>query len=524
MRNNDWIVTVPPPTPNGGLHVGHLSGPYLAADAFVKQLKLRGDDYAYTTFSDVNQSYVRVTAERLGLQPSQLAHQCSADIHSTMKLFHIEVDDFPIPDAAECDAVRQFFLELYRRGILVRKEFPTFFSPERGIALDEAGVSGYCPKCLDECKCGICESCGFLSDPHNLIEPRDTVTGSRRLQVRSTPLLVFEMERFRERIREFYQNNSRFRPRFGWLVSDALAMRLPDFPVTLAGNWGIPIQHDSFPGQVINAWPELVVHQLLDHKRRLREGRPVPKVVNFLGFDNTYFYAILHTGLLIASEEQDWLPHYSITNEFYNLNHSKFSTSRNHVVWARDLATRHSTDLIRFHTLLNSPGFERANFNEDEMVAQIQAVLSEPWMEISRAYGALLGGGAASGSVSPEARRVASAAVTRILSSLSLDRFHLRQAAEDLLHFLGYIRLELCGKNSDIGNLAFVLKAFAQAAFPFMPIDAERLFWALTNKDLRQLDMAPESHPRPIPQGLFQISESQLGVLPEATARYALGG
>ncbi|MGD5570934.1 class I tRNA ligase family protein, partial [Xanthomonas citri pv. citri] len=115
----------------------------------MKQLKLRGGTYAYTTFSDVNQSYVRVTAERQKVRPLELAQQCSADIHETMARYRVEVSEFAIPDGAECEQVRQFFLELYRRGILGRKEFPTFFSPDRGVALDEAGVSGYCPKCLD---------------------------------------------------------------------------------------------------------------------------------------------------------------------------------------------------------------------------------------------------------------------------------------------------------------------------------------------------------------------------------------
>lgn len=524
MRDNDWIVTVPPPTPNGGLHVGHLSGPYLAADAFVKQLKLRGGTYAYTTFSDVNQSYVRVTAERQKVLPLELAQQCSADIRETMALYQVEVSEFAIPDASEREQVRQFFLKLYRQGILVRKEFPTFFSPDRGIALDEAGVSGYCPKCLDECKCGICESCGFLCNPNSLIAPRDTVTGSRRLQVRMVPLLVFEMERFREEVRKFYQGNRRYRPRYGWLVADALAARLPDFPVTVEGSWGIPIHHDDFPGQVINAWPELVVHQLLDHKRRSQDGYSTPKVVNFLGFDNTYFYAILHAALLIASGEHDWLPYGSITNEFYNLDHSKFSTSRNHVIWARDLATRHATDLIRFHTLLNSPGFERANFNEAEMVSQTEAVLSRPWLEVNQAYSRLSTSADLNAAVSAEVRQAASAAVMRVLDSLSLERFHLRQAAEDLLHFLGYIRAELCAPGSSASDLAFALKAFAQAAFPLMPIDAQRLFWALTGKDLSRLDMGPESQPRPIPDGLFQVQANEGPVHARSAARYAVGG
>ncbi|CCD96736.1 putative tRNA synthetase [Bradyrhizobium sp. ORS 375] len=524
MRSNDWIVTVPPPTPNGGLHVGHLSGPYLAADAFSRNLKLRGVRCAYTTFSDVNQSYVRVTAERQRIKPYDLARQYSDDIRHTMALYQIDVADFSMPNAVECEQVRQFFLELYRRGILVRKEFPTFFSLDRGTPLDEAGVSGHCPKCLDECKCGICESCGFLCDARSIIAPRDTVTGSRRLEVRMVPLLVLEMERFREGIRDFYRSTGRYRPRYGWLVADALSAPLPDFPITVEGSWGIPMAHSDFPGQVINAWPELVVHQLLDHKRRVRDGSHLPNVVNFLGFDNTYFYAIVHAALLIAGGESDWLPFGSITNEFYSLDHSKFSTSRNHVVWARDLASRHSTDLIRFHTFLNSPGFERANFSESEMVAQIDAALSQPWQEVYHAYDRLSRGRMRESEASSGARNAASAAVTRILGSLSLDRFHLRQAAEDLRHFLRFIRAELCTPSSNVHDLAFALKAFSQAAFPLMPIDARRLFWALTGADVNRLDLVPESSPRPIPDGLFQIRESERSDTPQSETRYVLGG
>jgi methionyl-tRNA synthetase len=503
MKDSQWIVTVPPPTPNGGLHVGHLGGPYLSADVFAKQLQLREEVCAVTTFSDVNQSYVRVTAERQGRDPAHLAHQWSLDIHDTMKLFHIDIDEFPEPDARNCDLVRMFFLDLYERGMLVRKNFPAFFASDRGVLLDEAGVAGYCPRCLDQCKCGICESCGFINDATTLIGPRDTVTDSRNLEVRHVPLLVFEMERFRKKLQEFYSANARLRPRYQWLVWDALAKPLPDFPVTLVGSWGIPINHADFPGQVINAWPELVVHQLIDHKHRYPHQSDIPKVVNFLGFDNSYFYAILHVALLMAAGEDVWLPRSSITNEFYNLDHSKFSTSKGHVLWARDLATRYPTDLIRFHTMLNSPGFEKANFNEEEMTAIVDSKLTQPWGAVSRAYNRLLRDGDVSGSVRPEIHRIGTAAVDRILTSLSLDRFHLRQAAEDLIHFLDYIGSEFSPGKSGAPEFAFILKAFAQAAFPLMPADGGRLFHALTGKDLRGLDMSVESMARAIPAGLF---------------------
>ncbi|HEV3076738.1 MAG TPA: class I tRNA ligase family protein, partial [Thermoanaerobaculia bacterium] len=36
------LITATPPTPNGDLHVGHLSGPYLAADVYKRYCRLAG--------------------------------------------------------------------------------------------------------------------------------------------------------------------------------------------------------------------------------------------------------------------------------------------------------------------------------------------------------------------------------------------------------------------------------------------------------------------------------------------------
>jgi methionyl-tRNA synthetase len=507
MPNNNWIVTLPPPTPNGGLHVGHLSGPFLAADAFAKQLRLRGESCTVTTFSDVNQSYVRVTAERQNRDPSGLAHYWSNDICETLRLFHMQADDFLEPDAQSCGFVRQFFLDLYAKGRLVRKSLPGFFAAERGVFLDEAGVSGYCPRCLDQCKCGVCESCGFVNSALSLIAPRDTITGSRRLEVRQEPLLVLETEKLREDLMKFYRTNPRFRTRYKWLAEDALRQPLPDFPITLVGSWGIPINHSDFPGQVINAWPELVVHQLYGHKRFSKKSSR-PRVVNFFGFDNSYFYAILHAALLLAAEQNKWLPYATVTNEFYNLEHSKFSTSKDHVIWARDLAGRHSTDVIRFYAALNAPGWEKANFREAEMQAVAQARLQAPWQTVSERYAHVLASKADEGEVRPELCSVSATIVSAILASLSLDRFNLRQAAEDLTHFLEYIRTEYCAGKPRPIEFAFLLKAFAQAAFPIMPAGSSRLFEALTGRRIAGLDLSVEAIARPIPDDLFIVERT----------------
>ena len=69
------------------------------------------------------------------------------------------------------------------------------------------------------------------------------------------------------------------------------------------------------------------------------------KVVYFLGFDNTYPFAIGAVAMLLACDGRYLLPEDFITNEFYELENSKFSTSRGHVVWGRDLVAEVPRDL-----------------------------------------------------------------------------------------------------------------------------------------------------------------------------------
>src|SRR4029077_12766504 len=50
------------------------------------------------------------------------------------------------------------------------------------------------------------------------------------------------------------------------------------------------------------------------------------------------------------------------TNQFYNLDSDKFSTSKGHLVWARDLAGEFNPDLIRLYLALHGPEYQEASF------------------------------------------------------------------------------------------------------------------------------------------------------------------
>ncbi|MEO8153336.1 MAG: class I tRNA ligase family protein [Rhizobacter sp.] len=468
-----FVVTLPPPTPNGGLHVGHLSGPFLSADAFSRAARLQGSKVFTSCYSDVNQSYVRVTALRQKRDPHELADHWTNDIVATLDEASIEVDDYFPVDGASRESVQRLFHDLYARGVLVKKPFPVFRSSLTGEFLDEAGVSGHCPKCLSQSKCGICESCSSVNDPSTLLNPSVTLTGEKTLRVEQVEVMVLELERFRQNIASVYERNPRFRPRFRWVVEDALKHKLPDFPVTMPGTWGFPVGHADFAGQVINAWPEIMAQQIYSYKRALVRDPSLgaqPAFVNFYGFDNAYFYAIVHAALMTIVDDGRWLPYGALNNEFYNLDHQKFSTSNNHAIWSRDLLKRHSTDAIRFYAAWNHPGFEKANFNEGDMVKVLDRGLRRLWGSIASQYNARIAGfEGPAGEASSAAVNVGRAALERIFDGYSLERFHLRQAAEDILHLMEYIEAQLRHGDAYLGDVAHLLRCLAVALVPIAP-------------------------------------------------------
>lgn len=502
-----YVVTLPPPTPNGGLHVGHLTGPFLSADAYTRAARLQGARVFTTCYSDVNQSYVRVTAQRLGRDPHELADHWTNDIVATLDEAAIGVDDYFPVDGQSRQAVQSLVHDLYARGVLVKKPFPVFRSRQTGEYLDEAGVSGHCPSCLSRSKCGICESCSSVNDPRTLLSPSVTLTGETTLDVEQVEVMVLELERFRRNIVEVYERNTRFRPRFRWVVEDALSRELPDFPVTMPGTWGFPVEHAHFPGQVINAWPEIMAQQIYSYRRAQSRDRALgerPAYVNFYGFDNAYFYAIVHAAMLSVIDDGRWLPHAAVNNEFYNLDHQKFSTSNNHAVWSRDLLRRHPADAVRFYAAWNHPGFEKANFNEADMSRVLDRGLRSTWRRIAEQFNQRIAG--LEGPVGePDAAtaEVGRAALARIYASYTLERFHLRQAAEDVLHLMDYLDAQLRAGQASTADLAHLLRCLALAVAPIAPGAGDTLHRCMTSAPLGRMADAHLLRPQRLPLDLF---------------------
>jgi methionyl-tRNA synthetase len=104
-------------------------------------------------------------------------------------------------------------------------------------------------------------------------------------------------------------------------------------------------------------------------------------IVQFFGFDNGYFHALLFPALLMAYDASIRLPSAFATNEFYLLDGEKFSSSREHAVWAREFAVTQPADWVRFYLSADRPEHARTNFTNAGFDAVTQHELQQRWLD-----------------------------------------------------------------------------------------------------------------------------------------------
>jgi methionyl-tRNA synthetase len=477
-------VISPAPTANGDLHLGHLAGPFLAADVFTRYQRAVGRDTVFGTGAQDTSTFVVTTARRLGTTPEALVADSTARIESTLAAMGIAVDGFTRDEERFTKQVLRFVSRLHDEGKLVLR--PTLFpyAPSTGQYLVDGFVKGGCPNCLAEGCAGLCESCGHPLAAADLIDARSTENPEEVLEWHEIPVLVLPLEEYRGRLREYFATTgAALRPHMAQAVEEMLSRPLPDFPLTYPISWGIPAPFPEVAGQCVNpnaetmAWSIYttglsaeVRGEVLAEDDQLWWPESDTEVVYFLGFDNTFPFAIAGAAMLLALHDRYALPAGFVTNEFYELEHQKFSTSRGHLVWGQELADRLPRDIGRYHLAATSPENQRTNFGWSALAAVTGARLVEPWNRVAakaeRWAGRTL-------PVSAASREAAARITARFAAAYELDTFSLGRAAETLAEQLGRLdRWEVT--DAQAGDFYHQVRTVLRGAAPILIDLAER--------------------------------------------------
>jgi methionyl-tRNA synthetase len=267
----------------------------------------------------------------------------------------------------------------------------------------------------------------------------------------------------------------------------------------------------GFEDQVISSYVEVAYGNLVairEHARR--NGHPVetgcllpadaPEIVQLVGMDNGFLYALVLPALLRLADPNLTPPNKYLMNEFYLLEGSKFSTSRGHAIWIRDICEREPSDLVRFYLCHTRPEHSRTDFTEaayrefvdgsirgdwvgwlEDLDARLRATHNgaapEPgyWMNEHRAFLSFLDATARSLRQAYSATSFSTRHATRALLTLVDEA---RTFAEGQRHFAA-----VPDRSNELRTaLALELAAahlLALGTAPIMPRFAERLFRGL---------------------------------------------
>lgn len=482
------IIIAATPTSNGGLHIGHMAGPYLAGDVYARYLRASGRPTIYTTCTDDSQTYVVSTARRRGLDPATLCATSTAAIDRSFAAMGIELAGLPPIDERYRATVVDFVTALHAAGRFRLRTVRLPYAQNSGTYLFDGLVGGTCPSCLAASCGGACEACGHPNNYDELIDPYSTLNPEDPVTYREHSVLVLPLEDYRDRLTAYYAARADgWRPHARQLIRELLARPLPDAPVTMPGSWGIPAPFPETPGQILYPWIEAMPASMYSTWwSAARLGQPAgagtdehwladrqAEVVYFHGFDNVYHWGLMDLALLMAHGDRYTLPTINICNEFYDLDGAKFSTSRNHLIWTVDLLAEVPRDLVRFYLCLTAPEYQRTNFTRDGLEGAADRQLVEPWNALADALSlAQMGIDPAEALPTTAAgRQRAAVMLERFRACYDLSGFSLARAAETIVAQVDRLRLSAesaDGRPEGLGDLLVQTRTLLAGAAPIL--------------------------------------------------------
>jgi methionyl-tRNA synthetase len=452
------LIVAPPPTPNGDLHVGHMSGPYLAADIYRRQVLQEGHEAIYTVSTDDHQSYVDTTARRLGTDSESLIRQARRDIQHSLDAFNIKLDHFGQPNPDYNAFIKEFFTKLAAKNLIRVARVPVLFDTQTNTYPVEAFVSGCCPNCLEGTCGGICEGCGHPNACVDLVG-----LDEQRYESRQEERLILDLEQFRPALDNYLSSLGTHRPALQRLIHSLLSRKLTPLVISYKTPRGIETDGFGINGQRLNVWAEMYPGHMYWLTKMVGNRVADAKYVQFMGFDNSYFYVLAHVALAMAARQcgYEWpLPSAFITNQFYYLNVGKFSTSKGHAVWAKDLAAEYNTDLARLFLAWHGPEFQEGTFSEPFFRLAITDFAGKI-NKLAQAYNARRATGDRGGETLP--RKL----IELMSRGLSLSEYSNAELARRSIHCLEYLEFLLSsGKDVPLGAIP---SAIALCLGPFCP-------------------------------------------------------
>ncbi|AYG70669.1 class I tRNA ligase family protein [Rhizobium sp. CCGE531] len=379
VKQKTYFACSAPPCPNGKLHLGHIGGVYLLTDVFIRFQRMVGNAAYHVTGADEHGTYTLLKARKLGRPVDDVAQMHIDEILRCLRVVDIEPDVF-VRTSSEDHKERSLAIydQLRALGYIELRDAEQLYCETCGEFAADSLAIGRCPACNAETDSNLCEDCG-LALQHNLLRnPIHTVCGCS-LVLRPIRQAHFDLKKFAPALDDAIEA-SRWPETIKCKERDWLRTKLRSLPMSRHFDRGVTLSSPAdVAGQTLLTWFEglwcyetgierICKQSGADLDDTLRD--PNTKLVFFMGQDNRFYYTIGVTAGLFARGYA--IPHNHAIQDFYKLESAKFSTGRDHALWADEVAADIDTNVLRYYLASIAKPFGR-NDNDFLIEGLVQA-------------------------------------------------------------------------------------------------------------------------------------------------------
>ena len=388
-----YIVTISPPTPNGDLHLGHLSGPFLAGDIFKKVQLMKGNTALLLCYSDDHQSYLARKALQTNTDLETLAKTNKQLIEQTMAMADLSIDwfmqSFENPIFKQC--ITDYYDLFQQLGMLDRESLSVPYCSHCDVYGYEGFGRGICNHCNASSDASQCENCAQVPDINKMGEI-SCILCERSMELKQQNREVVLLDRAFDKLVTHYKNTVPS-SKLGVYLNGIFSQPELVWPIDRPNEIGINISdskriHTWFSGL---AGYKATLIEYLTSRNELDQlsalwGNKKTHFAHFFGFDCSFSHAVVYPAqLLNEANFSSSVHHY--TNAFLQLENGDFSTSRGHAIWIRDCVKEDGgADAIRWYLALNAPINEPTNFSQSSYHRWRDNVFTGFWSLLENLY------------------------------------------------------------------------------------------------------------------------------------------
>jgi methionyl-tRNA synthetase len=393
------------PYANGPRHIGHVAGFGVPSDVFSRYMRMAGHDVLMVSGTDEHGTPILVQAEQEGVPPLELADRYNRVIAEDLTALGLSYDLFTRTTTGNHFAVAQaMFRAVHANGYMIEQTTRGAISPSTGRTLPDRYIEGTCPICgYDGARGDQCDNCGNQLDAIDLKNPVSRINGETPTFVQ-TEHFFLDLPALATQIGDWLGSRQGWRPNvlnFSLNLLDDVRPRA----MTRDIDWGIPVPLPGWednPAKRLYVWFDAVIGYLsssIEWARRSGDPEAWRKWWNdpnalsyyFMGKDNITFHSQIWPGELLAangrgakggklSEFGDLqLPTEVVASEFLTMESNKFSSSRGHVIYVRDMLARYQPDALRYFIAVAGPETSDSDFTWAEFKRRTNDELVAAW-------------------------------------------------------------------------------------------------------------------------------------------------